>query len=181
MEVKSRPADGLTFCVGSCKETAIHQLAFVSQKYRFASYCKKVKVTGWACLDAETSTEHRACLLMTLSNTKKVMKHLKDVNEIIVQTSHDTGACFRVRKCAEIVFEHGKMVRGEGLQVLDEHMASMDPDKNEIYKFLGIEQADGIKTKRVYEWVKQEVTKRVRMLINMELNDINLVHAINVK
>ena len=84
---------------------------------------------------------------------------LKDVNEIIVQASHNTGACYRVAKCAEIVFEHGKMVRGEGLQVLEERMESVDPDENKIYKFLGIEQADGIKTKRVYEWVKHEVTK----------------------
>ena len=106
---------------------------------------------------------------------------LKDVNEIIVRTSHDTGACYRVTKCAEIVLESGKMVGGEGLQVLEERMDSMDPDKNEIYKFLGIEQADGIKTKRVYEPVKHEVTKRVRMLINTELNDIKLVRAINAK
>ena len=106
---------------------------------------------------------------------------LKDVNEIIVQASHDTGACYGVAKCVEIVFERGKMVRGEGLQVLEERMDSMDPDKNEIYKFLGIEQADGIKTKRVYERVKHEVAKRVRMLINTELNDINLVRAINAK
>ena len=106
---------------------------------------------------------------------------LKDVNEIIVQTSYDTGACYGVAKCAEIVFERGKMLRGEGLQVLEERMESMDPDENEIYKFLGIEQADGIKTNRVYERVKHEVTKRVRMLINTELNDINLVRAINAK
>ena len=116
-----------------------------------------------------------------LKQYKESHETLKDVNEIIVQTSHDTGACYGVTKCAEIVFERGKMVRGEGLQVLEEHMDSMDPDKNEIYKFLGIEQADGIKTKRVYERVKHEVTKRVRMLINTELNDINLVCAINAK
>ena len=35
---------------------------------------------------------------------------LKGVNEMIVQASHDTGACYGVEKCAEIVFEHGKMV-----------------------------------------------------------------------
>ena len=103
------------------------------------------------------------------------------MNEIIVQASHDTGACYGVTKCAEIVFELGKMVRGEGLQVLEKRMESMDPDENEINKFLGTEQADGIKTKRVYEQVKHEVTKRVRMLINTELNDIDLVRAINVK
>ena len=106
---------------------------------------------------------------------------LKDMNEIIVQASHDTGTCYGVAKCAEIVFERGKMVKGEGLQVLEEHMESMDPDENEIYKFLGIEKADGIQTKSVYERVKHEVTKRVRMLINKELNDINSVRAINAK
>ena len=45
---------------------------------------------------------------------------LRDVNEVIVQASHDTGACYRVSKCAEIVFERDKMVRGGGLEVLKE-------------------------------------------------------------
>ena len=66
---------------------------------------------------------------------------LKNVNEIIVQASHNTGACYGVSKCAEIIFEDGKMVR-EGLQVLEERIKTMDPDENEVYKFLGIEQAD---------------------------------------
>ena len=35
----------------------------------------------------------------------------RDVNEVIVQASHNTGACYGVLKCAEIVFERGKMVR----------------------------------------------------------------------
>ena len=40
---------------------------------------------------------------------------LRDLNEVIVQASHDTGACYGVSKCAEIIFERGKMVRREGL------------------------------------------------------------------
>ena len=52
-------------------------------------------------------------------------------------------------KCAEIIFEKGKIVKGKGLQVLQERMETMDPDQEEIYKFLGVEQADGIKTKEV--------------------------------
>ena len=108
-------------------------------------------------------------------------KALKIVNEIIVQGSHDTGACYGVSKCAEIIYQNGKMVRGEGLQVLEERMKMMNPDENEIYKFLGIEQADGIKMKAVYERVKEEVTKRVKMLTKTELNDANLIKAINVK
>ena len=85
---------------------------------------------------------------------------INKVNEIIVQASLDTGACYGVAKCVEIVSESGKMVRGEGLPVLEERMKTMGPDENEIYKFLGIEQADSIKTKNVFEWVKNEVKKR---------------------
>ena len=40
--------------------------------------------------------------------------------------------------------------------MLEETMTTMSPDENEIYKFLGIEQADGIKTKRVFERVKMK-------------------------
>ena len=81
---------------------------------------------------------------------------LKEVNEAIVQASHDTGACYGISKCTEIIFECGKMIKGEGLEVLEERMKAMDPDENEIYKFLGNEQADGIKTKRVFERVEEE-------------------------
>ena len=49
---------------------------------------------------------------------------LKEINEVIVQASLDTGACYGVSKCAEIVFEHGKIVKGEGLHVLQERMKS---------------------------------------------------------
>ena len=73
------------------------------------------------------------------------------------------------------------MVRGEGLQVLHERMKTMDPDQNEIYKFLEVEQADGIKAKEVYARVKGEVTRRMEILTKMELNDKNLIRAINTK
>ena len=56
---------------------------------------------------------------------------LKDVNEVIVQASHDTEAWYGVLKCAEIMFEHGKMVRREGLEVLEERMKTMVPDENQ--------------------------------------------------
>ena len=89
---------------------------------------------------------------------------LRDVNEVILQASHDTGACYGVFKWAEIVFER-----------------VIDPDKNEIYSFLWIEQADGNKTKKVFERVKGKVNKRVKILTNTELNDVNLLRAINTK
>ena len=64
-------------------------------------------------------------------------KKLEIVNEIIVKASMDTGACYGVTKCAEVVFKNGKMVEGDGLTVLEEKMKALDPVQNEIYKFLG--------------------------------------------
>ena len=60
-------------------------------------------------------------------------------------------------------------------------MKTMDPDENDIYKFLGIEQADGIQTKMVFERVKEEVSKRMKMIAKTKVNDTNLIKAINTK
>ena len=67
------------------------------------------------------------------------------------------------------------------LQVLNERMKTMDTDQNEMYKFLGAEHADGIKAKEVYARVKGEVTRRLEILTKMELDDKNLIRAINTK
>lgn len=56
-------------------------------------------------------------------------KKLEVANEVIVKASIDTGACYGVKKCAEVIFENGKMVKGEGLNVLEERMIALDPEK----------------------------------------------------
>ena len=61
-----------------------------------------------------------------------------------VKVSMDTGVCYRVKKCAEIVFRKGKMIKGEGLAVSEEKMVALDSSNNGIYNFLGCEQADKI-------------------------------------
>ena len=60
-------------------------------------------------------------------------------------------------------------------------MKTMNPDEKKIYKFLEIEQADGIQTKTVFERVKEEVSKRVKMIANIKLNDANFINAVNMK
>ena len=74
-------------------------------------------------------------------------QNLEVVHEIIVKASMDTGACYGVKKCVEIVFKKGKMVKGTGLAVLEEKMKALDPSKNENYRFLGCEQVDKINVK----------------------------------
>ena len=87
---------------------------------------------------------------------------LEIANETILKESMVTGACYGVKKCAEIVIRKGKMVKGEGLPVLEEKMKALDPKKNEVYvdKFLGCQQSDDIDAKKVLERVKKEIKKR---------------------
>ena len=72
------------------------------------------------------------------------------------------------------------MVKGEGLQVLNERMRTIDPDEKKIYKFLGDEQADRIKKKEVYNRVKEEISRRINIITRTELNDKNMVKTINM-
>ena len=71
----------------------------------------------------------------------------------------DTGACYGVKKCAEVIFKNGKMVKGEGLAVLEERMKALDPEQNEEYKFLGCEQGNKIDVKKVMQKWKRRLQK----------------------
>lgn len=74
---------------------------------------------------------------------------LKVANEIIVKVSMHTSACYGVKKCAELIFNNGKMTKGEGLIVLEEQVIALDSENNQAYKFLGCEQGDKIDVKKV--------------------------------
>ena len=58
-------------------------------------------------------------------------------------------------------------------------MTTMDPDLNEIYNFLRVEQGNGTTPKNIFERMKDEVAKRAKLLVNTKLKDTNLIAAIN--
>ena len=64
---------------------------------------------------------------------------------------------------------------------MEEKIDALDPNKNEIYKFLGCEQADKIDVKRVNERVKKEIKRRLDHLTELNLNDKNMMKAINCR
>ena len=71
------------------------------------------------------------------------------------------------------------MVKDEGLEVLQERMKTFEPDETETYKFLRIEQADRTKKREVFERIKAEMIRKLTLLTETELNDQNLMKAIN--
>ena len=97
--------------------------------------------------------------------------------------SMDTGACKGVKdaECAEIVYRKDKMIRGERLAVLEEKMDALDLNKNEIDRFLGCKQTDKTDVKRVVGRAKKEIRKRLDHLTELNVNDKNLMKAINCR
>ena len=106
---------------------------------------------------------------------------LELANNILVQASLDTGAMYGVKKCAKIIFERGKMVKGNGLQIMGERIEALNPENNEIYKFLGCEQAAGSDMTRILVRVESEMRKRMIAITEMSLYDKNMIKAINCR
>ena len=104
---------------------------------------------------------------------------MKIVNETIVEASNDIGSRYGVKKCAEAVFRNGVVVEGNGLKVLEERMKTLNPNKNEYYKFLGCEQAAGIDRINVIKRTKVAIKDRLDKLWKYQLYDKNLMKAIN--
>ena len=74
--------------------------------------------------------------------------------------------------------ERGKILKGEGLPVLSKRIKTMEADENKIYRFLGVEQSDGIKMKQVYKRMKEEISRKMNIITRIELYDNTKVIAV---
>ena len=66
------------------------------------------------------------------------------------------------------------------MAVFEEKMDALEPNKNDIYKFLGCKQADRIDVKRVMKRVKKEI-RRLDHLTGLNFNDKSLMKAMNFR
>ena len=78
----------------------------------------------------------RSLFIDDLKTYQKSYRELEVVNEMIVKPSTDTGTCYGVKKCAEIVFRKVKMIKVEGLVVLEETVDALDQTKIRFTNFL---------------------------------------------
>ena len=103
------------------------------------------------------------------------------VNEMFVKASMDTGACYGVKKCADILFRKGNIIKEEEWAVLEEKLDTLDSNKNEIYKFLGCEQAYKTDVKQVQKRVKKEMKNQLDHLTGLNLYAQNLMKTTNCR
>jgi hypothetical protein len=80
-------------------------------------------------------------------------------------------------KCAKIVFKRGKLVQSQNLVVVI-NREIQELEEGKTYKYLWIEEIDGIQHQQMKERLKKEYTRRLRMILKSELNAKNKTTAI---
>ena len=85
--------------------------------------------------------------------------------------SEDIGMQFGINNCAVLVMKKGKMTKCEGIKMLDGSLFR-NIDEGDVYKYLGILEADDVKHKEMKEKMRTEYLCRVRKILKSKLNSM---------
>ena len=105
-------------------------------------------------------------------------EQLKKLLDIVKTFSDDTKMEFGLDKCAKATFIKGKLTKTSNI-VLNEDITVKEMDQEGTYKYLGINEGDGIQQSKMKEKIQKEYFRRIRMVLKSELNAINKIEAIN--
>lgn len=92
--------------------------------------------------------------------------------------SDDIGMEFGLDKCAKASFKRGKLVNTDNI-ILDDDSVIKELDQEGTYKYLGINEGDGIQHAKMKGKIRKECMRRVRSILKTELNSKNRITAIN--
>ena len=92
--------------------------------------------------------------------------------------SRDIKMEFGISKCGILLMKRGKLAKIDGITVpTGEKVEEIDKDKS--YKYLGILEADGIKSSEIKSNIKKEYLRRLKLILKSSLNSRNTIRAIN--
>ena len=103
---------------------------------------------------------------------------LEGMLQTVKKFSDDIGMTFGLDKCAKASFKRGKLTKSTSLE-LDRITIIRDLDQEEFYKYLGVNECDGIQHSQMKEMIRKECYRRVRAILKTELNSANRIEAIN--
>jgi hypothetical protein len=93
--------------------------------------------------------------------------------------SEDINMEFGLEKCTKFTFKRGKLTHFQNL-VIDTNREIQELEQEKTYKYLGIEESDGIQHQQMKERLKQEYSRRLRTILKSELNARNKIGALAV-
>ena len=103
---------------------------------------------------------------------------LEELVGIVQKFSKDIGMEFGLDKCAVLEIKDGMKAGHEGIELPDGQTIKVVDDGG--YKYLGVLEGAGIKTREMKEMVRKEYLRRVKLVAGSKLYAGNLVSAVNV-
>jgi hypothetical protein len=125
----------------------------------------------------EHTTKTKMLCMDDLKLLGKSEEELQKQIQMVTTFSDDIHVEFELNKCAKIVFKKGKLVPSQNL-VVNINREIQELEEGKAYKYLGIEESDGIQYQQMKERLKKEYTRRLRMILKSELNAKNKITAI---
>ena len=98
--------------------------------------------------------------------------------EILKQFSEHIGMEFGLEKCAKASFKNGKMA-STGNIIIEEYTAIDELNQEGTYKYLGVDESDGIQHSKMKEKIRKKYLRRVRLILRTELIGRNKTEAVN--
>ena len=91
--------------------------------------------------------------------------------------SDDINMEFGLEKCAKITFKRAKPTHLQNL-VINANRVIQELEQGKSYKYLGIEESEGIQHQQMKERLKKEHIRRLRMILISETKTRNKITAI---
>ena len=105
-------------------------------------------------------------------------EELEGLLKTVKSFSDDIGMQFGLDKCAKATFKRGKLVDSENI-ILEVDTVIKELDQEGTYKYLGVNEGDGIQHAKMKEKIRKECIHRVAAIMRTELNSENRITAIN--
>ena len=115
---------------------------------------------------------------MVMRSKRGKLTIFKKLLDIIKIFSDDIKMEFGLDKYSKATFIKGKLTKTSNI-VLNQDTAIKELDQEGTYKYLGINEGDGIQHSKMKEKIRKEYYRRIRMVLKSELNAINKIEAIN--
>ena len=85
---------------------------------------------------------------------------------------------FALDKCAKASLKRGKKVAAEAIPLNDSQVIQ-DLDQAETYKYLGIQEGEGVQHHKMKIKIRKEYKRGIKLVLKSELNARNKIEAIN--
>ena len=123
----------------------------------------------------KSTTKTKISHLLYMDDLKLIAKWEEELQKQI-QTfktiSYDINMEFGLEKCAKITYKRGKLTHLQN-SVIDTNREIQELEQGKTYKYLGIEESEGIQHQQMKERLKKEYSRRLRMILKSELNARN--------